>query len=152
MNLSDPHNITTGNPNLQPEIGHMYELTYSKTFEKGTNINVVFYRQKNSPDIKPYITYYPVYKIGDSLYNDVTITTRATIAEEVRSGVNISISVPVNKKFTMRSNIQIFNRHLKNIYDTPAVINGLGIRANMNAAYQFTKAVAAEIFGNYNRE
>jgi outer membrane receptor protein involved in Fe transport len=150
MNLSDPHNITTGNPNLQPEIGHIYELTYIKTFEKGANINVVVYMQKNSPDIKPYISYYPSYKVGDSLYTDVTVTTRATIAAEIRSGINLSVSVPLNKKFTIRSNALFFNRHLNNVNDTPAIINGLGIRANMNAAYQFSKVLAAEIFGNYN--
>jgi len=150
MNLSDPHNITTGNPNLQPEIGHIYELTYTQTFEKGTNINVVLYMQKNSPDIKPYISYYTFYKIGDSVYNDVTITTRATIAAEIRSGINLSVAVPVNKKFSLRSNILMFNRHLDNPNDTPSVINGLGIRSNLNATYLFSKTIAAEIFGNYN--
>ncbi len=150
MNLSDPHNITTGNPNLQPEIGHIYELTYIKSFEKGTTINAVLYLQKNSPDIKPYISYYPVFKIGDSLYNDVTVTTRATIAAEIRSGINLSITVPVDKKLSLRSNILAFNRHLNNINDTPSVINGFGVRMNVNATYQFSKSLAAEIFGNYN--
>ena len=150
MNLSDPHNITTGNPGLQPEIGHIYELTYIKSFEKGASINVVLYMQKNSPDIKPYISYYPVYKIGDSLYTDVTVTTRATIAAEIRSGINISITVPVDRKLSLRSNILMFNRHLDNPNDTPSIINGLGIRSNLNATYQFSKTVAAEIFGNYN--
>ena len=49
MNLSDPHNITTGNPNLQPEIGHNFELSYNKSFEKGATINLVlFYQKKQS--------------------------------------------------------------------------------------------------------
>jgi outer membrane receptor protein involved in Fe transport len=149
MNLSDPHNITTGNPNLQPEIGHIYELTFIKTYKTGANINVVLYAQRNSPDIKPYITYYPSYKIGDSLFTDVTITTRATIAAEVRSGLNLSATIPVTKQLSLRSNILIFNRHLKNSNDTPAIINGLGIRTNLNATYQFSKSIAAEAFGNY---
>ena len=149
MNLSDPHNITTGNPNLQPEIGHIYELTFIKTYTKGANINVVLYWQKNSPDIKPYTTYYPLYKIGDSIYNDVTITTRANIAAEIRSGINLSITVPVNKKLNLRSNILFFNRHLNNINDTPAIMNGLGIRTNINLSCQFSKHLAAEAFGNY---
>ncbi|MEI7733807.1 MAG: TonB-dependent receptor [Ferruginibacter sp.] len=149
MNLSDPHNITTGNPNLQPEIGHIYELTFIKTYKKGANINVVVYTQRNSPDIKPYITYYPSYKIGDSLFTDVTITTRATIAAEVRSGLNLSVTIPVSKQLSLRSNILLFNRHLNNINDTPAIINGLGIRSNLNVTYQFSKSIAAEAFGNY---
>jgi ferric enterobactin receptor len=150
MNLSDPHNISTGNPNLQPEIGHNYELSYNKTFEKGANINLVLYVQKNSPDIKPYIRYYQSYKIGDSVYRDVTLTTRANIAAEVRPGINLSVSVPVTKPLNIRSNIQLFNRHLNNIYDTPAVVNGYAVRMNMNITYQFKHSIAAEIFGNYS--
>ncbi|MBS1510832.1 MAG: TonB-dependent receptor [Bacteroidetes bacterium] len=148
-NLSDPHAVTTGNPNLQPEIGHMYELTYAKTYDKGGNINIVLYMQRNSPDIKPYTTYYSLYKIGDSTYQDLTITTRATIAAEVRAGVNIAASMPVTKRFSVRGNVMMFNRHLNNVYDTPAVINGFGVRSNLNLAYQFSKAMAGEIFGNY---
>lgn len=149
MNLSDPHNITTGNPNLQPEIGHIYELTFTKTYKKGANINMVLYVQRNSPDIKPFITYYPSYKIGDSVFTDVTVTTRATIAAEVRSGLNLSVTIPVSKQWSLRSNILLFNRHLNNINDTPAIINGFGIRANLNATCQFSKSIAAEAFGNY---
>lgn len=150
MNLGDPHNIITGNPSLQPEIGHNYQLTYSRIFEKGASIDIVFNFQKNSPDIKPYISYYPSYKIGDSLYTDVTVTTRANIAAELRPGINLSLSLPVNKKLNIRTNIIVFNRHLKNIYDTPPVTNGFALRANMNIACQFTPSFAAEIFGNYN--
>jgi outer membrane receptor protein involved in Fe transport len=150
MNLSDPHNISTGNPNLQPEIGQNYQLSYIKTFEKGATINLVLYLQKNSPDIKPYVRYYPTYKIGDSIFRDVTITTRSNIAAELRPGINLSISAPLNKQLNFRSNIQFYNRHLNNIYDSPAVINGFAIRMNMNVAYQFSHSIAAEIFGNYN--
>lgn len=150
MNLADPHNITTGNPNLQPEIGNKIELGYNKSYSSGANINIIVYYQRNSPDIKPYITYYSSYKIGDSVYNDVTLTTRATIAAEVRAGVNLSGSLPVTKKMTVRPNFQIFNRHLNNINATPAITNAFGVRLNMNISYQFSKNIAAEVFGNYN--
>jgi ferric enterobactin receptor len=149
-NLADPHNITTGNPNLIPEIGNNFDLTYNKTFEKGANINITLFFQKNSPDIKPLIRYYPSYKIGDSTYTDLTLTTRANIAAEVKPGVNISVSIPFTKKLTIRSNIQSYNRKLQNVTDTPAVINAFAFRMNMNIAYQFTKQIAAEVFGNYN--
>jgi ferric enterobactin receptor len=149
-NLADPHNISTGNPNLIPEIGNNFELSYNKTYEKGANINIVLFFQKNSPDIKPLIKYYPAYKIGDSTYTDVTITTRTNIAVEERYGTNISLSIPFTKKLTMRTNIQLFNRWLNNIVDTPSITQAFGFRPNMNIAYQFSKQVAAEVFGNYN--
>ncbi len=150
MNLTDPHNITTGNPNLQPEVGNKIEFGYNKNYEGGANINIIAYYQRNSPDIKPYITYYSSYKIGDSTYNDVTLTTRETISSEVRAGVNISGSLPITKKITLRPNIQLFNRHLNNPNTIPAITNAFGFRSNLNISYQYSKTLAAEVFGNYN--
>ncbi|MEO7311126.1 MAG: TonB-dependent receptor [Chitinophagaceae bacterium] len=151
MNLSDPHNITTGNPNLQPEIGHKFELGYNKSFASGAYIYLVAYRQRNSPDIKPYITYYATYKIGDSTYNDVTLTTRETIAAETTTGVSISGSIPVSKKISFRPNFQIFNRHLNNPNAVPAITDAFGLRLNLNTSFQVSKTFAAEVFGNYNK-
>lgn len=150
INLADPHNITTGNPNLQPEIGRKIELGYNKNYDNGSNINLVAYYQRNSPDIKPYTTYYATYKVGDSTYNDVTLTTRTTISVEVRAGINISGSLPINSKLTLRPNIQLFNRHLNNPFASPNITNAFGFRANLNLSYQYSKTLVAEIFGNYN--
>lgn len=150
MNLSDPHNITTGNPNLQAEIGHNYHLDYNLNFQSGTTANMLLFYERNSPDIKPYITYYPTYKIGDSLFTDVTLTSRANIAAEVKAGVNLSISIPVGKQFTLRSNMMIYDRHLRNVSETPNTINSLGFRTNLNANYQFNSKWVVECFGNYN--
>ncbi len=149
MNLSDPHNITTGNPNLQPEIGHNFQMGYNKSFDNSANIDIVLYTQRNSPDIKPYITYYPTYKIGDSVYNDVTVTSRASISAEVRTGINIALSLPFGKKLTVRPSLMLFNRYLKNIYADPQTLNSFGFRANLNATYVINNQLTAEVFGNY---
>jgi outer membrane receptor protein involved in Fe transport len=150
MNLADPHNISTGNPNLEPEVGNKFELSFNKSFEAGGNISITAFYQRNSPDIKPYITYYPTYKIGDSIYTDVTVTTRATIASEVRAGVNIAGSIPFGKKVTLRPNFQIYNRHLNNPNTSPAITNAFGFRGSANLSYQISKSLAGEFFGNYN--
>lgn len=151
MNLADPHNITTGNPNLHPEIGSKVELGYNNFFDDGSSVNITAYYQKNSPDIKPYVTYYAAYKIGDSIYTDVTVTTRETISAEVRMGINVAGTIPVGKKITIRPNFQIFNRHLNNPNTTPSITNALGLRLNLNASLQVSKSLTAEIFGNYNK-
>jgi hypothetical protein len=150
MNLADPHNITTGNPNLEPEVGNKFELSYNKSFEAGGNVSITAFYQRNSPDIKPYITYYPTYKIGDSIYTDVTVTTRETIASEVRAGVNIAGSIPFGKKVTLRPNFQVYNRHLNNPNTTPNITNAFGLRGSANLSYLVSKNLAAEFFGNYN--
>jgi ferric enterobactin receptor len=150
MNLSDPHNITTGNPNLQPEIGHNFHLAYNRSYETGANINILLLYEKNSPDIKPYIIYYPAYKIGDSTYPDVTLTTREDISSEIKTGVSIFLSLPIGKELTLRPNLMFYNRSFKNISANPPSTSSFGYRLNMNAACQFGKEWASEVFGNYN--
>ncbi|HTB07211.1 MAG TPA: TonB-dependent receptor, partial [Bacteroidia bacterium] len=45
VNANNPQNITTGNPNLQPEIGDKIEFGYNKIFDKGGNLFItLFYR------------------------------------------------------------------------------------------------------------
>jgi outer membrane receptor for ferrienterochelin and colicin len=149
-NLSDPHNITTGNPNLQPEVGQKYQLGYSKTFESGSSINVVLYEEAIVPDIKPYATYYANLKIGDSIYSDVSLTTRANINREIKTGINISTSIIASKKWNFRSNILFFNRNTKNSNTTPIIANAFCYRLNLNLSYQFNKTFIGEVFGNYN--
>lgn len=150
MNLSDPHNITTGNPLLQAEIGHNFEITYLKNFENGSSLSIVANNQKNSPDIKPYITYYTLFRIGDSIYQDVTLTTRDNIASEIRRGINISISIPSGKKWSTRSNLLLFNRHLKNLKAVPVITDAMGLRINVTTTCQFNKKLVAEAFGSYS--
>ena len=68
-NISDPHNITTGNPTLRPEVGRRYEIGYNKTFGKGNSIYIAALYRYNSDDIQALSTYYPVLDInGIQLY------------------------------------------------------------------------------------
>ncbi len=149
MNLSDPNNITTGNPDLKPEIGNNFQFALNKSFDNGGNINALLFCNYNSPDIKPYTTYYPTYKIGDSTYTNVAITSRANISAETRSGINISGSIPAGK-FTIRPNVMLFNRHLINPFDTPSITDAFGFRTSMNITYTLSKSWVMEAFGNYN--
>ncbi|PZF72188.1 TonB-dependent receptor domain-containing protein [Taibaiella soli] len=149
VNLSDPYNITTGNPQLKPEIGDNFELGYSRGFKKGGNIYVALVYRKNTDDIKPYTTFYTDYPVGDSVYHNVSVTNRQNIGEEIRAGVSISGSLPINK-LNLRANIFLSNRRIINQFADGATTNGFDGRFNLNASYQFNKDFVAEAFGNYN--
>jgi ferric enterobactin receptor len=150
VNLADPHNITTGNPQLNAEIGKNYELGYNKTFANGNTLNLTAYYTRNSPDIKSYTEYLPVYKIGDSTYLDVNLTTRRNISSEVKTGINLSGSVLLGDKLTIRPSILAYDRKTVNNYATPAVMEGIEYRVSLNCSYLITKSWVAEAFGNYN--
>ena len=150
INASDPKNISTGNPNLRPEIGDKVELSYSQTFKNGaTIIPTVFYRG-NKDDIQSYTNYYPTYKIGDSTYTNVAISMRENIGREDNVGLSLYASVPVTKKINFRTNISCFQRYINTGLASGGNIQGFNYRANANTSYELSKTLIIELMGNFN--
>ncbi|MHB8207960.1 TonB-dependent receptor [Mucilaginibacter sp.] len=146
-NVSDPHNISTGDPNLKPELGHNYELGYNKTFNNGPSIYVSAFYRYNTNDIQSLTVHSDSTRINGTDYTDVNITTRANIGSETNEGANIYISIPVTSKFSLRSNNFFADRISRNPGDP--TVSGFAYRLNMNASYEFAPSFAAEVFGNY---
>lgn len=149
INLSDPHNISMGNPSLRPEIGNNFELGYNLSFDKGSNINVSLIYRKNTDDITNYSTYYPTYKVGDSTYNDVTVSTRKNINAEERMGGNLSGTLALNSKISLRSNAFLFDQRVTDNANGGIVRSSFGYRLNLNGTYLVNKNLAFEFFGNF---
>ncbi len=150
VNLSDPYNITVGNPLLKPEIGNNLELGYSNTFKNGGNIYVSFIERINTQDLKRITTFYPEYVIGDSVYTNVSVTNRQNVGEEYNSGINISGSYPLTKNLNLRANLMISRRYSVSNLNIANVATGLRTRINMNATYELPKNLVFELFGFYN--
>ncbi|GAA4308521.1 outer membrane beta-barrel family protein [Mucilaginibacter gynuensis] len=149
-NISDPHNISTGNPLLKPEISKNFELGYSKNFNNGGNIYLAaFYR--NSPDnIQALSTYYDVLNVNGTDYTAVSLTQRFNLGSQKNIGASIFGSVPVTGKLNLRTNIQLGQRQSSNV--GLATVNAFAYRVNLNATYQFPHDLVAEVFGNYNSQ
>jgi outer membrane receptor protein involved in Fe transport len=146
--ISDPHNISTGNPNLSPEIGHNYELGYNKSFEKGANIYIGAFYRYNTNDIQSYTTHYDTLTIGGTKYNNVYLNQRYNIGTETTEGLSLFGSVPITKKLNLRSNMMFADRITVNPGNP--TVSGFTYRINLNATYEFGNDLTAEIFGNYN--
>lgn len=150
INLSDPYNITTGNPLLKPEIGNVFELGYNKSFEAGGNLYIALFSRHNSNDVKTYTNFYSEYRVGDSVYRNVSVTNRQNIGTEQNTGVSISGSVPFGKKLNLRTNTTVTDKYIVNkVYGGPSV-NAVVVRANVNLMYQLSDTFVAEAFCNYN--
>jgi ferric enterobactin receptor len=150
VNTSDPKNITQGNPLLKPEIGNNYELGYSKSFEKGGTLNIVLFYRRSAQDIQPYLVYYPSYKVGDSVYQNVSVSTPQNIGVENNYGLNIYGSIPFTPKLNVRTNLAFFDRYIHNGIDAGSNITSFNYRVNVNVTYQFNNNFVAEAFGNFN--
>jgi outer membrane receptor protein involved in Fe transport len=150
INTSDPKNITSGNPNLLPELGNRFELGYSKDLgEKGSYVITAFYR-RNNHDIQNYILYYPTLVVGDSTYTNVAVSTRENIGVENNMGLSLFANINFTKKFTIRTNVNAFHRHTINTVVPGQNSTNFNYRFNINASYQFAKTLAGEFFGNFN--
>ncbi len=149
VNAADPKNITAGNVNLKPEYSDNIECTYSNIFKKGSSLNLIGFFRGNYQDIQPYSRYYDKLLIGDSIYQHVAVSSRENIGTEYNTGLTIASNIVVSKVFSMRSNISTFYRVIKSIYSDGS-INGWMYRINVTASFQFSKTLAAELFGNFN--
>ena len=150
IDASDPKNISTGNQNLRPEIGDKLELSYTQSFNNGAAINASLFYRGNKDDIQSYTQFYPSYKIGDSTYTNVAISTRENIGREDNYGVNLFASYPIKDKLEIRGNISFFDRYINTGLSSGGNIHGINYRANMNASYQVSNTLIMEAMGNFN--
>ncbi|MEP6711577.1 MAG: TonB-dependent receptor [Ferruginibacter sp.] len=150
VNTTDPKNLSTGNPYLQPEIGRRYELGYSRDFGKLGSMMINLFYRINDHDIQPYIVYYPSFMVGDSVFTNVAVSTRQNIGQENNAGLNLFGDFHFTPKLNVRGNIFFFQRHTINAIDKGYNNNSFNYRFNINASYQFTNTLVAEFFGNFN--
>ncbi|MDR3693064.1 TonB-dependent receptor domain-containing protein [Mucilaginibacter sp.] len=146
-NISDPHNISTGNPELKPELGHNFELGYNKSFAKGANIYVAAFYRYNTNDIQSFTTVDSTLVAGGVTYHNVALTQSYNLGREATEGINLFISLPATDKLSLRSNMFFADR----ISDNPGSpqVSGFMYRINLNTSYEFAKDLAAEFFINY---
>ncbi|HXB28289.1 MAG TPA: outer membrane beta-barrel protein [Puia sp.] len=150
INASDPKNVTTGNPNLKPEVWDRFEASYNNDLGRtGSFMITLFYRISND-DIQPFIVYYPSLTVGDTTYTNVAVTTRENVGIEKNAGTNLFFNFHLNEKFNVRTNFMFFYRYTINQVDTGYNSSGTIYRFNVNASYQFTSNFAAEFFGNFS--
>ena len=147
-NISDPKNISTGNPNLKPEKSNNFELGYNKSFDGGANLSIGGFYRHNTDDIQQFTTRYELLTINGKDYTNVLLNQRANLGTQATLGGNIFASVPVTSKLNLRTNIFLAQRSNK----APGIdsVKAFQYRVNLNASYQFPANFMAEAFGNYN--
>ncbi len=89
-NYSDPKNIQTGNPFLNPELTHATELSYSTFGKEGTSFNAaLFWRQTNNS----------IEWLSTVDSQGVALTTPQNIGRNASYGANMNLSLQPNKRF-----------------------------------------------------
>ena len=109
----------------------------------------LFYRM-NDQDIQSFIIYYPTFKVGDTTYTNVAVSTRENVGKENNFGVNLYSDFKLIPKLNLRTNLSFYQRHIVNQIDKGFNSDGFLYRIKLNASYQFTNTLAGEFFGNFN--
>ena len=150
INTTDPYNITTGNPYLQPEIGHRFELGWNYDLKSGGSFMISAFYRLNLEDIQPYVVYYSSLPVGDTVYKNVAVSTRQNIGTEKNLGMNLFSDLHLTPKFNVRTNFFIFYRQGINALDSGLKVESWNYRINMNLSYNFTPTLAGEFFASFN--
>lgn len=139
INISDPKNMITGNPYLNPELSHSLEFVHSFSSEKGTSINSSLYYRGTSNAIEYLQT---VNNEGVSLNKPQNIGVRKAY------GLNINISGKPVKDWNLNGGFDIRYVDLR----SPATNqknNGIVWNTNLNSTYKINKNYTIQANGSY---
>jgi outer membrane receptor protein involved in Fe transport len=139
VNYSDTLNLFYGNPTLDPELTHSFELTYS-TFAKSNSGNVSLYWRQTDNAIESVRTV-------DSL--GVSRTTFRNIASNRMVGVSLFGSLQPTTKWRVSGNVNVYYSELTSPALNAANANWM-YHLNLNSSYTFPKGFSAQFFGFFN--
>jgi ferric enterobactin receptor len=138
VNQSDPKNISTGNPNLEPELNHSTEFAYSISNTKGFSLNSALYWRVTNNAIE-YIT---------SVNGDgISLNRPENIAQRKAYGLNINLSSKPLKNWNLNSGADIRYVDLR----SPALqqeSNGIVWNWNFNTTITLPKEYTLQANGN----
>lgn len=140
LNQSDPKNIQTGNPLLNPELSHATELAYSLSAKSGLSVNTSLYWRLTNNAIEYLST---VDAAG------VSLTKPQNIGQRKAYGLNVNVSSQPTKNWTLNGGGDLRYVDLK----SPALRqsnSGLVWNLNLNTSYKLPRNYTVQANGNYN--
>ena len=125
-----------GNPYLQPQFTHNFELSHTYNKFLTTTIN---YTQTN--DIITQI-------LKQDAEKKTTYQTTENLSSMKQFGVSVTANVPVRKWWNMNVYTNVFNNHYKGIYGAdPINVQVTSFMGNMTNSFTMSKGWSAEVSG-----
>lgn len=141
LDVSDPLNYRQGNPNLQPEDVHAFELSYSKFWKAVTFTSSAYLRQTN--DVIQRVRTDP---------NDegITITTPQNLTKSVNSGLELIGRVDVVKAWNFTGNVNLYQSKIEGVPAFGVVENsGFSWNANVTNNFVLPYSITLQIRAEY---
>ncbi|MFD2932349.1 TonB-dependent receptor domain-containing protein [Spirosoma flavum] len=128
-NYSDPKNVQTGNPFLNPELTHATELSYSTFGKEGASFNAaLFWRQTNNS----------IEWLSTVDSQGVALTTPQNIGRNASYGANMNLSLQPNKQLNFSIGTELTYVDLTSIALNQRT-NGWVWNISPNASYKLPK-------------
>jgi hypothetical protein len=141
MDLSNPQDTNTGNPNLKPEFLNNVELNYNRVFKKGHNITASVYYQYTEGMIERYRKFYPD---GTSFTQPQNLNTGITYGLEL---INKIQALPI-WDFTVSFNF--FQNEVRGANIDPLLNNsGFSWFSKFNTNIKLPAGFSFQMNGNY---
>lgn len=137
QNYSDPKNVQTGNPYLNPELTHATELSYSTFGKEGASFNAaLFWRQTNNS----------IEWLSTVDANGVAFTSPKNIGQNASYGTNLNISLKPNKDFTISTGAELTYVDLTSVALNQRT-SGWVWNLSPNASYKLPKDLTLQATG-----
>ncbi len=139
-NASDPKNISTGNPQLKPEISHQAELVYGLNKGSAFFLNTSLYvKQTNNA----------ILSFTQTGTNGISITQKRNLASNKIAGLNLSSSASLAKNWSVNGNLNV--SYLDFNSDALQIVNaGWAADINLNTTIKLPSNYSLQVFGQYD--
>ncbi len=139
VNASDPNNMTSGNPNLKPELNRMLELGHTYSTPESFSLNSSVYFNSNSNAIE---------SITRLEASGASYTTLQNIAANSRLGANVNASMQLNPNWTLNAGAEVF--YLKFKSKSMNLQNeGIFYTVSINNSYTLPENFSIVVSGEY---
>ncbi|MCC3155175.1 TonB-dependent receptor [Hymenobacter sp. BT770] len=130
VDLTDPQNISYGNPGLHSTISHVFSASFS-SFVKSTSINVSLTHDFTASAIQQLTTVGP---------DSVARTTSANNGRNQRTSLSLNSNTTVLRKLTLSANSSLgYARYSSQLGGRPRTNAGYTLQASANASYRLGK-------------
>ncbi len=148
IDVTDPLNISKGNPNLIPEFTNLAELSYQNQFNKNHSLFTTIYL-RNTNDL---ITRYQYRDVNPNtaIADSATFTTYANANSSFTYGLELTIRDKFFKWWDLSTNFNLYQNNLK-AGNIPGSINQSLVSwfAKINNSFKLPKNFSIQLSGDY---
>ena len=147
INISDPENISVGNPNLKPEFTDAFEFSYDNTYNHGGNFLATVYFKYSTGLITNYVykALSPVNSSDTAFFNTYENANYSYI-----TGLELTNKVTLLKIWDLTLNLNFFDSKIDgNNIETGLSSSGISWFGKMNNSFKLPKGFSIQFSGQY---